>query len=76
MNTLGHRKDLLCPRCGLKSFCDDCGLCELCSFKLPDVDLPHPPAPAPRLRCDECGSNRSHSRGCSVTRHAAIVGKS
>jgi len=68
---IAHRKNLPCPRCLGPFFCDDCGICSACHFAPPEVDLPHPPPPAPALACPECGGTASHKRTCSVTLRAA-----
>jgi hypothetical protein len=65
-----HSRGQICPRCAQKRFCDDCGVCAACRFCLPPVDLPHPPPPAPRLCCPECGCGTMHDRTCPVTRRA------
>lgn len=72
IRVLRHRSGMECPLCRLSRFCDDCGLCEACGFSAPEVDGPHPPAPAPMIPCPECGGTACHDRACSVTRLAAM----
>lgn len=71
MRVLGHSRGHQCPRCRQNTYCDDCGICESCHFAAPNVDLPHPPAPEPKLRCKECDETPVHARSCSATLRAA-----
>jgi Bifunctional DNA primase/polymerase, N-terminal len=71
VKVLQHTKTEPCPRCHEQAFCDNCGICTKCHFSAPDVDLPHPPAPHPKLKCSECGETSAHARTCAVTRKAA-----
>ena len=71
MKTVTHAQAERCPRCGHPAFCDNCGVCVACHFTAPEVDLPHPPPPQPKLRCRECREASAHARTCSATRRAA-----
>jgi hypothetical protein len=71
--TIGHTRGLPCPRCKKDTFCDDCAMCEVCHFALPDVaEIPYPEWPLPMPMCDECGGTPVHARTCSTTQRSAI----